>query len=59
MINPNKFTTKSQEAIASAHSIASDYSQQQVDVAHLILALIKQEGGVVMSILNKLRLTEK
>jgi ATP-dependent Clp protease ATP-binding subunit ClpB len=54
MINPNKFTTKSQEAIASAHSIASDYSQQQVDVAHLILALIKQEGGVVMSILNKL-----
>lgn len=54
MINPNKFTTKSQEAIASAHGIASDYSQQQVDVAHLILALIKQEGGVVMSILNKL-----
>lgn len=54
MINPNKFTTKSQEAIASAHSIASDYSQQQVDVAHLVLALIKQEGGVVMSILNKL-----
>ncbi|MBU4057069.1 ATP-dependent Clp protease ATP-binding subunit, partial [Patescibacteria group bacterium] len=54
MINPNKFTTKSQEAIASAHSIASDYSQQQVDAAHLILALIKQEGGVVMSILNKL-----
>jgi ATP-dependent Clp protease ATP-binding subunit ClpB len=54
MINPNKFTTKSQEAIASAHRIALDYSQQQVDVAHLILALINQEGGVVMSILNKL-----
>ncbi|MCK5332678.1 ATP-dependent chaperone ClpB [Candidatus Parcubacteria bacterium] len=54
MINPNKFTTKSQEAIAAAQSIASDYSQQQIDTLHLLLALIKQEGGVVLSILNKL-----
>ncbi|MBW6441040.1 ATP-dependent chaperone ClpB [Patescibacteria group bacterium] len=54
MINPNKFTTKSQEAIASAQSIASDYNQQQIDTLHLLLALIKQEGGVVLSVLNKL-----
>lgn len=54
MINPNKFTTKSQEAIASAHNIAADYSQQQVDALHLLLALIKQEGGVVLPVLNKL-----
>ncbi|MCK4525588.1 MAG: hypothetical protein KAU07_04060, partial [Candidatus Andersenbacteria bacterium] len=45
MINPNKFTTKSQEAIASAQVIASDYSQQQIDALHLLFALIKQEGG--------------
>ncbi len=54
MINPNKFTTKSQEAIASAHSIALDRNQQQVDALHLLLALLTQEGGVVSSILNKL-----
>ena len=54
MINPNKFTTKSQEAIASAQKISGDYAQQQVDAAHLLFALIKQEGGVVLSILNKL-----
>ena len=54
MIDPNKFTTKSQEAIASAHSIASEYDQQQVDTLHLLLALLVQEGGVVLSILNKL-----
>jgi len=54
MINPNRFTTKSQEAIASAQKISGDYSQQQVDAAHLLFALIKQEGGVVSSILNKL-----
>ncbi len=54
MINPNKFTTKSQEAIASAQIIASDYNQQQIDASHLLFALIKQEGGVVLSVLNKL-----
>ncbi|MFZ2969888.1 MAG: AAA family ATPase, partial [Minisyncoccia bacterium] len=54
MINPNKFTTKSQEAISLAQSIASDYAQQQVDAIHLLFALIKQEGGVVPSVLNKL-----
>ena len=54
MIDPNKFTTKSQEAIASAHSIASEYNQQQVDTLHLLLALLTQKEGVVLSILNKL-----
>jgi len=54
MINPNRFTTKSQEAIAAAQKISADYSQQQVDAAHLLFALIKQEGGVVLPILNKL-----
>jgi len=54
MIDPNKFTTKSQEAIASAQNIAAKESQQQVDASHLLLALIKQEGGVVLSVLNKL-----
>ncbi len=54
MIDSNKFTTKSQEAIAAAQTLASDYMQQQVDALHLLLSLIKQEGGVVLSILNKL-----
>ncbi len=54
MINPNRFTTKSQEAIASAQNIAANYSQQQVDTMHLLFALIRQEGGVVLSVLNKI-----
>jgi len=54
MINPNKFTTKSQEAISAAQDLAANYSQQQVDALHLFLSLIKQEGGVVLSVLNKL-----
>ncbi len=54
MINPNKFTTKSQEAISAAQALAVDYAQQQVDTSHLLLSLIRQEGGVVLSVLNKL-----
>ncbi|MCK5475979.1 MAG: type VI secretion system ATPase TssH, partial [Candidatus Pacebacteria bacterium] len=53
-MDPNKFTTKSQEAITSAQSIASEYDQQQVDTLHLLLALLTQKEGVVLSILNKL-----
>lgn len=37
-----------------AQRIAADFGQRQVDVAHLLLALIKQEGGVVLPVLNKL-----
>lgn len=54
MINPNRFTTKSQQAIAVAQSIAAEFGQKQVDVLHLLLALIKQEGGVVLPVMNKL-----
>jgi len=54
MLDQNKFTTKSQEAIATAQAIASEYNQQQIDTLHLLFALIKQEDGVVLSILNKL-----
>jgi len=42
----NKFTQKSQEAISEAQSVAIRYSNQQVDVEHLALALAEQDGLV-------------
>jgi len=54
MINPNRFTTKSQQAIAVAQKIAADFGQKQVDASHLLLSLIKQEGGIVLPVMNKL-----
>jgi len=50
----NRFTNKAQEAIQSAHSIAMENSQQQVDAVHLALALIKQEDGVILAVLKKI-----
>ncbi len=49
----NRFTEKLQEGIRSAQSIASQRGQQQLDVEHLLLALLEQEGGLAQSILAK------
>ena len=49
----NRFTEKLQEAIRSAQSKAVRYGHQQIDVEHLLAALLEQEGGLAPSILTK------
>jgi ATP-dependent Clp protease ATP-binding subunit ClpB len=49
----NRFTEKLQEGIRSAQSIAQRNGQQQLDVEHLLIALLEQEGGLAQSILAK------
>ncbi len=50
----NKFTTKSQEAVRNAQQIAIDNANQQVDVLHLLTALLHQDDSLVVTILRKL-----
>ncbi len=49
----NRMTEKLQEAIRAAQSKAVRYSHQQIDVEHLLAALIEQEGGLAPAILLK------
>lgn len=49
----NRMTQKVQEALAAAQSIAARNNHQQVDVEHLALALLEQDGGLAGSILAK------
>ena len=49
----NRFTEKLQEAVRAAQSLATSHGNQQVDVEHLLLALLEQQGGLAPSILNK------
>ena len=49
----NRFTEKLQEAIRAAESTAARYSHQQIDVEHLLAALMEQPGGLASSILQK------
>ncbi len=47
----NRFTQKSQEAIQQAQTKAVEYGNQQVDVEHLLAAMLEQQGGLAPSIL--------
>ncbi len=49
----NTFTQKSQEAISEAQNFAVRYQNQQIDVEHLTLALIDQ-NGLVSRLLERL-----
>lgn len=49
-----KLTLKSTEAIERAQQLASEYQHQQIEVEHLLVALVEQTEGVVVPILNKL-----
>src|SRR4030042_2543685 len=53
-MNIEKFTLKAQEALQEAKSIAERKHHQQIDVEHLLLALLEQKEGVVIPILQKL-----
>lgn len=48
-----KFTEKSQQAVADAQTIALRMGHQQVDVEHMTLALVEQEGGLAPRLLER------
>jgi ATP-dependent Clp protease ATP-binding subunit ClpB len=49
----NRFTEKAQEALQAAQKIAARNEQQQIEVEHLLLALLQQEPGLAPAILRK------
>ena len=50
----DRFTIKAQEAFQDAQTIALDKNQQQLEVEHLLLALINQKEGLTLQLLQKL-----
>jgi ATP-dependent Clp protease ATP-binding subunit ClpB len=55
-MNFNKLTVKAQEAVAEAQNLARGAGNPEATPEHLLLALLRQEGGIVTPILNKLGL---
>ncbi len=49
----DKLTTKLQEAIADAHSMAVGNDNQYVDPVHMVSALLKQDDGSARSLLQR------
>jgi ATP-dependent Clp protease ATP-binding subunit ClpB len=53
-MDPNKLTLKAQEALQEAKSLAEKKHHQQIEVEHLLSALLAQKDGIVIPILQKL-----
>jgi ATP-dependent Clp protease ATP-binding subunit ClpB len=53
-LNPNKWTLKTQEAVAAAIEQAKANSNPQVTPDHLLAALLGQEGTIVPAVLQKI-----
>ena len=53
-MNQDKLTHKSQEVLQEAQSQAQHHGHPEVDVPHLAVALLAQEGGVVGRILQRI-----
>ena len=48
-----RFTEKLQDGLRAAQAVANNKNNQQLDIEHLLLALIEQEGGLAQSVLLK------
>jgi ATP-dependent Clp protease ATP-binding subunit ClpB len=53
-LDMSRYTQKAQEAVVSAQDLAQRRSHSQVEVEHLMLALLQQQAGIVPEILAKL-----
>ena len=56
-MNFNQYTQKSLEAVQSAQNLAVQNSHQQLEQVHLLLALLRQEGGLIPQLLRKMDVT--
>ena len=53
-MNYEKLTIKAQEALNDASSIAQKGDHSQIEVEHILLALLRQEDGIVPPIVEKI-----
>ena len=49
----NKYTQKAQEALIQAQGLATELNHQAIEPAHLLLALLRQDQGVVPAVVTK------
>ena len=53
-MNLNNYTQKSLEAVQSARELAVQSGHQQMEQVHLLLALLRQKGGLTRQLLRKM-----
>ncbi len=53
-MNANKYTKRSMEAIQDAQTIALNHNHQQIEQIHLLMALLRQESGLIPQLLKRM-----
>ena len=53
-MNAEKYTTKVREALQTAQNVAQHHGQQQIDVEHVLFALLKDSQGLVPNLFAKM-----
>ena len=56
-MNFDTYTQKSLEAVRLAQSLAREQGHQQLEQVHMLLALLRQEGGLSAQLLKKMDVT--
>ncbi len=56
-MNFNHYTQKSLEAVQNAQALALEYSHQQMEQVHLLVALLRQDGGLIPQLLRRMGVT--
>ena len=53
-MNISKFTQKSIEAVQNCEKLAYEYGNQEIEQEHLLFALLKQDGSLIGSLIEKM-----
>ncbi len=55
-MNIQKFTQKSVEAINDCEKLAYEYGNQEIEQEHLLVALLQQEDGLILKLIEKMEI---
>ncbi len=58
-MNIQKFTQKSIEAINDCEKITYEYGNQMIEEEHLLLALVRQEDGLILKLIEKMEIQKE
>ncbi|MFP3154192.1 ATP-dependent chaperone ClpB [Lachnospiraceae bacterium ZAX-1] len=58
-MNIQKFTQKSMEAISDCEKLAYEYGNQEIEQEHLLVALLRQETGLIPKLIEKMEIQKE
>ena len=58
-MNIQKFTQKSVEAINDCEKLAYEYGNQEIEQEHLLVALLQQEDGLILKLIEKMEIQKE